>query len=89
VIKQKFNSEKIYNLFDILRSESENSSTAYSEPSPLLSDDKLSPDCIDSSEPNENIENDPSTYVPTYMYTPRYSNIQESVGSNIVITWSK
>ncbi|XP_015371409.1 PREDICTED: G1/S-specific cyclin-E [Diuraphis noxia] len=67
------------------RSESEASSPALSEPAPLLSDNELSPDCIDSSEPKKNIENDPPSYVPT----PRYSTIQESVGNTIVTTWSK
>jgi len=85
VIKKKINSENMFNLFDIFRSESEASSPALSEPAPLLSDNELSPDCIDSSEPKKNIENDPPTYVPT----PRYSNIQESVGSTIITTWSK
>lgn len=69
----------------ISRSESDVSSPAVSEPAPLLSDNELSPDCIDSSEPKKNIENDPPTYVPT----PRYSTIQENTGNTIVATWSK
>lgn len=69
----------------IRRSESDVSSPTVSEPAPLLSDNELSPDCIDSSEPKKNIENDPPTYVPT----PRYSTIQECVGSMVVNTWSK
>lgn len=69
----------------IHRSESDASSPAVSEPAPLLSDNELSPDCIDSSEPKKNIENDPPTYVPT----PRYSTIQECPGNMVVNTWSK
>lgn len=71
--------------FEIYRSESDVSSPAVSEPAPLLSDNELSPDCIDSSEPKKNIENDPPTYVPT----PRYSTIQDSAGSVVLTTWSK
>ncbi|XP_050432939.1 G1/S-specific cyclin-E1 [Adelges cooleyi] len=67
------------------RSESDVSSPALSEPTPLLSDNELSPDCINSSEPKKNIENDPPAYVPT----PRYSTIQENYGSNMINTWSK
>lgn len=73
------------NSFNIFRSESGVSSPDVSEPVPLLSDNELSPDCIDSSEPKKNIENDPPTYVPT----PRYSTIQDSVGSTVFTTWSK
>lgn len=65
--------------------DSEASSPACSEPIPLLSDSELSPDYIDSSESKKNIENDPSMYV----LTKRYSNIQNSVGSTIVTSWSK
>jgi len=84
-IKKTYNCENVTYLFAIFRSESEASSPALSEPAPLLSDNELSPDCIDSSEPKKNIENDPPTYVPT----PRYSNIQDNVGSTVVTTWSK
>lgn len=73
----------VYGL-NMLRSESGVSSPG-SEPVPLLSDNESSPDCIDSSEPKKNIENDPPTYVPT----PRYSTIQDSVGSAVLTTWSK
>lgn len=68
------------------RSELDTSSPAISEPVPLISENDSSPDCIDSSEPKKNIENDP----PTYMPTPRYSTIQDSVTNSLVTScWSK
>ncbi|XP_050540257.1 G1/S-specific cyclin-E1 [Daktulosphaira vitifoliae] len=66
------------------RSETDVSSPTLSDPTPLLSDNELSPDCINSSEPKKNVENDPPAYVPT----PRSSTF-ENYGSNMFISWSR